>query len=91
MHVVVRARDEAITIKLPDGRIYRVTLRNGEAHVPDHVGRYMIDKGYVALGSAPNPKPQWAQTPGGHGDLIPMFDPWCREILPQSDLKEKTE
>jgi hypothetical protein len=92
MHVVVRARDEAITIKLPDGKIYRVMMRDGEAHVPDDVGRYMIEHGYVAAGSAPNPKPQWAQTPGGgHGDLIPMFDPWCKEISTQSDLKEKTK
>ena len=90
MHVVVRARDEAITIKLDDGRIYRVTMRDGEAHVPDHVGRYMIEKGYVALGSAPNPKPRWEPlVGGGHGDLIPMFDRWCKEIVPQSDLKEK--
>jgi hypothetical protein len=81
MHVVVRPRDEAITIKLPDGRIYRVTIRNGEAHVPDHVGQFMIEKGYVALGSAPNPKPEWAKVPGGgYGDLIPMFDPWCKQI-----------
>jgi hypothetical protein len=87
MHVVVRARDEAITIKLPDsGRIYRVTMRDGEAHVPDHVGRYMIENGYVALGSAPNPKPEFKRVPGGgHGDLIDMFAPWCVEI---NTLKE---
>jgi hypothetical protein len=83
MHVVVKARDEALTLKLPDGRIYRVTLRNGEAHVPDHVGRYMVEKGYVAAGSAPNPKPQWATTGSGHGALLGMFDPWCTDITSQ--------
>jgi hypothetical protein len=88
MHIVVRARDEAITIKLPDGRIYRVTLHDGEAHVPDHVGSFMIEQGYVALGSAPNPKPRWEQTGGGHGALIPMFSQWCTEITSE---QEKTE
>jgi hypothetical protein len=87
MHVVARPRDEAITIKIGDGRIYRVTIRNGEAHVPDHVGKYLIEKGYVALGSAPNPKPQWATTGNGHGELLDMWEPWCKEIL----SKEKTE
>ena len=83
MHIVTRPRDEALTIKLPDGRIYRVTMRDGEAHVPDHVGRFMIENGYVALGSEPNPKPQFERVPGGgHGALIPMFDPWCKEITP---------
>ena len=91
MHVVVRSRDDAITIKLDDGRIYRVTLRDGEAHVPDHVGRYMIEHGYVAQGSEPNPKPQWERVAGGgHGALIPMFNRWCEEITSQSDL-EKTK
>jgi hypothetical protein len=81
MHIVCKPRDETITIKLDDGRIFKVTLRDGEAHVPDHVGRFMIDKGYVAAGSAPNPKPQWEKVSGGgHGALIPMFSQWCTEI-----------
>jgi hypothetical protein len=88
MHIVTRPRDEAITIKLPDGRIYRVTMQGGEAHVPDDVGRFMIARGYVAAGSAPNPKPQFQRVGDGWGDLIPMFDPWCKEIVPQPDLKE---
>jgi hypothetical protein len=90
MHIIVRARDEAITIKLPDGRIYKVTMRDGEAHVPDDVGRFMIEKGYVAAGSAPTPKPQWERVAGGgHGALIPMFDPWCKEIASQPTTEGK--
>jgi hypothetical protein len=81
MHIVCKPRDETITIKLPDNRIFKVTLRNGEAHVPEPIGRYMIEKGYVAQGSAPPPKPSWELMPdGGHGALIDMFEPWVREI-----------
>jgi hypothetical protein len=91
MHIIVKARDDAITIKLDDGRIYRVTLRDGEAHVPDHVGRFMIEHGYVAQGPEPNPKPRWERVAGGgHGALIPMFSRWCEEFTSQSDL-EKTK
>jgi hypothetical protein len=40
MHVQIRARpDEALTVKLPDGKIFTVTFRDGAAHVPDHVGK----------------------------------------------------
>jgi hypothetical protein len=87
MHVVKPRADEALTIKLPDGRIFRVTFRDGGAHVPEAVGRYLIDKGYAVGGSEPNPKPRWEMRGDTHGDPIPMFDPWCMEIS-QSE-KEK--
>jgi hypothetical protein len=59
-----------------------VTLRDGEAHVPDHVGRFMIEKGYVAQGSEPNTKPEFERVAGGgHGALIPMFSRWCEGRL----------
>jgi hypothetical protein len=88
MHIVAKPRDESLTIKLDDGRIYRVTIRDGAAHVPDHVGRFIIERGYVAQGSEPNPRPQWERIAGGgHGALIPMFSRWCEEISPQSERK----
>jgi hypothetical protein len=87
MHVTLRARpDETLTVKLPDGRIFTVSFRGGAAHVPEHVGKFLIERGYATAGSAPNPKPQFEQTAQGHGALLPMFAPWVKEITP---LKEQ--
>jgi hypothetical protein len=84
MHIVCKPRDETLTIKIADGRVFKVTLRNGEAHVPDHVGKYLIEKGYVVAGSAPNPKPEFERVAGGGwGALLDMFDPWCKELTSQ--------
>jgi hypothetical protein len=83
MHVQIRARpDEHLTVKLPDGRIYTVTFRDGAAHVPPHVGKFLIERGYAVEGSEPNPKPVFQQTAAGHGALIPMFDPWVKDVTP---------
>jgi hypothetical protein len=83
MHVQIRARpDKHLTVKLPDGKIFTVSFRDGSAHVPETVGRYLILKGYAVEGNEPNPKPQFEQTASGHGALIPMFDPWIKEITP---------
>jgi len=86
MHVTIRARpDEALTVKLPDGRIFTVNFRDGAAHVPEHVGKFLILKGYATEGSEPNPKPTFEQTGSGHGALLPMFEPWVKEITPAKE------
>jgi hypothetical protein len=86
MHVTLRTRpDESLTVKLPDGRIFTVTFRDSAAHVPEHVGRYLIEKGFATAGDEPNPKPAFKQTVSGHGDLIPMFEPWCKDITPPKE------
>src|ERR1700739_1953657 len=89
MHVQLRARpDEALTVKLPDGRIFTVNFRGGAAHVPPHVGKYLIEKGSAGEGGEPNPKPTFESTGSGHGAPIPMFSPWCKEITPPQATSE---
>jgi hypothetical protein len=41
MHVV-NGHDETLTVKLPDGKVYRITMIDGSAHVPEHVGHYHL-------------------------------------------------
>lgn len=90
MYIVTRPRPEVLTIKFKD-RTYQVTMDSDGAFVPADLGEYMCQRGLVGRGYNPDPKPQWERVPGGgHGALIPMFDPWCKEITPQSDLKENT-
>jgi hypothetical protein len=83
MHIVYKPRDETLTIKIADGRIFKVTLRNGEAHVPDHVGKYNRSRiRHGRVGAQP-------ETTMG-ADARAVFEPWCVEITP-GHLKEKTE
>jgi hypothetical protein len=86
MHFRIRARpEETLTVKLPDGKIFTVTFRDSCAHVPENVGRYLIEKGYATEGNEPNPKPEFEQTGSGHGALKPMFDPWVKDVTPPKD------
>jgi hypothetical protein len=83
-HVLIPAPDIipafTCTVTLPDGTTYSVTFRDGEAYLPDNVGRFLIENGQVTQGPGPAPKPRWEWVDGCWGALIDPFDQYCQEI-----------
>jgi hypothetical protein len=80
MHIKPRPQHTPIKVTF-DKKTFEITFDSDGAHVPESLGRHMINQGLVVPGDQSNPKPQWKTLPGGGcGDLIPMFDPWCKEI-----------
>ena len=90
MHVVLKQRNETLTLKTPDAKIFKITFYDGQAFVPEQVGRFMIEKGFVAQGpETQNPKPEFEALPGGGwGAALPLFHRYCQEITPSKEPAE---
>ena len=87
MHIVTRPREEIITVKF-NSRVFEVRMTSDGAFVPEDLGAHMVARGLVAKGQNPDPRPRWEALPGGaHGDLIPPYQPWVKEV-PKSDVDE---
>jgi hypothetical protein len=82
MHFIPRQRKEIINVEFKN-RVFEVTL-DGDAYVPNDLAQHMIAKGLVAKGFNPDPRPRWERnSDGSHGELIPMFSPWVKELSPE--------
>jgi hypothetical protein len=80
MHIVTRPRPEILTVKFGD-KYFEVNMNDGDAYVPEDLGQFMISKGLVAKGYRDDPKPSWVlNVDGSHGDLIPRYAHWVKEI-----------
>jgi hypothetical protein len=88
MHIVTRPREETITVDF-NGKRYEVHMGSDGAYIPNDLGAYMVAKGLVGPGFNSDPKPRWAMDGTVHGDLMPMFAQWCKEI-PASDIDDAT-
>lgn len=86
MHIITRPRPETLTVEF-NGKVFEVRMDGDGAYVPHDLGAYMVEKGLVGRGYNPDPKPRWEKRGDAHGDLIPMFQQWCKEI-PKSDVDE---
>ena len=86
MHIVTRPRPEILTVKF-NGKVFEVTMDNDGAYVPSDLGEYMCQRGLVGCGHNPDPGPQWVMHGNVHGEPIPRFAQWCKEI-PESDVDE---
>lgn len=87
MHIVTRPREETIRVEF-NGKIYAVRMDGDGAFVPDDLGWFMCQRGLVGRGYRDDPKPQWEKVGKyGHGDLIPKYQHWCKEI-PRSDVDD---
>jgi hypothetical protein len=83
MHIVLKQRNETLTIKTPDAKIFKITFFDGQAFVPEQIGRFMIEKGFVTQGpETQNPKPEFEALAGGWGKQLPLFHKFCIEITP---------
>lgn len=86
MHIVLKQRNETLTIKMPDAKIFKITFFDGQAFVPEQVGRFMIEKGFVAQGpETQNAKPEFERVGNGWGAALPLFHRYCTEITQQPE------
>jgi hypothetical protein len=81
MHVILSAPPEAtIEIEPGNGRRYTVTFKNGEAHVPLHIGEFLIRNKLATRGERKDPV-AFERLPGGaHGRAINPYDAHIREV-----------
>jgi hypothetical protein len=87
VHIVQCPREEVITVKFQN-RVYAVTMTEAGAYVPADLGQHMVSKGLVARDNMPDPPPQWIMnSDGSYGDLIPKYQRYVREVLPEKDLE----